>query len=278
MVKLAVALGAMLLSGAASAAPESLSKVNTDKGEVLLEVLGTGVSTTKIVKVSTFCDLRVNAWEKDEATKLLKKAEQDLANGMRAAGVNSAILDFSAPSKMGSDRSGFAAATAADAAVAGAAAAAKDAAIDDVAATEEYVDNSAIQYNNSRRVGVSTGSATTMQAARAVMSEFGCEEDYQFVRRPIFELADPGPAKAKATTAAIAMAKAQAEIYAAALNMKVVRMLRVSETGAIREFFGPESDFLMQEMRNDGNRGALLSNDVPVNASISVDFVLGPKS
>jgi hypothetical protein len=281
MVKSAVALGAMLLSGAASAAPESLAKVNTDKGEVLLEVLGTGVSTTKIVKVSTFCDLRVNAWEKDEATKLLKKAEQDLANGMRAAGVNSAILDFSAPSKMGSDRSGFAAATAAaaaDAAVAGAAAAATDAAIDDVAATEEYVDNSAIQYNNSRRVGVSTGSATTMQAARAVMSEFGCEEDYQFVRRPIFELADPGPAKAKATTAAIAMAKAQAEIYAAALNMKVVRMLRVSETGAIREFFGPESDFLMQEMRNDGNRGALLSNDVPVNASISVDFVLGPKS
>jgi hypothetical protein len=278
MVKSAIALGAMLVSGAALAAPESLSKVDTDKGEVLLEVLATGVSTAKILKVSTVCDLLVNAWEKDEAAKLLKKAEQDLAKGMRAAGVGSAVLDFSAPSKMASQRADYATAVATEAAVAGAVAAVKDAAIDDVAATEEYVDNAATQYSNSRRVGVSTGSGTDMQAARAVMAEFGCEEDYQFVRRPKIELADAAAAKAKATTSAIAMAKAQAESYAAALNMKVVRMLRVSETGAIREFFGPESEFIMQEMRNEGSRWALLSNDVPVNASLSVDFVLGPKN
>jgi hypothetical protein len=278
VVKSAIALGALVLSGAALAAPESLGKVDTDKGEVLLEVLATGVSTAKIVKVSTVCDLQVNAWEKDEAAKLLKAAQQNLATGMRAAGVGSAVLDFSAPAKMANQRTEYATAVAADAAVAGAVAAAKDAAIDDVAATEEYVDNSAIQYSNSRRIGVSTGSATDMQSARAVMAEFGCEEDYQFVRRPKIELADAAAAKAKATTSAISMAKAQAENYAAALNMKVVRMLRVSETGAIREFFGPESEFIMQEMRNDNSRGALLSNDVPVNASLSVDFVLGPKS
>lgn len=117
-----------------------------------------------------------------------------------------------------------------------------------------------------------------MQAGRAVMSEFGCEEDYQFVRRPDIELANPAAAKAKATTAALAAAKAQAENYAAALNMRVVRMLRVSETGAIREFLGPESDFIMQDMRNDRDRRASMLDDAPITASLSVDFVLGPKN
>jgi hypothetical protein len=280
MVKPALALGAILLSGAALAAPESLTKVHTDKGEVLLEVLATGVSVTKITKISTYCDIRASAPEKDEAAKLLKKNQQDLANGMQAAGLNSAILDFSAPSIMIGDRNEFAAAAGAAAAAAvaaGAAAAVEDAAITDIATNEGDNYRPRPMFNNSRRVGVSMSLATDMQAARAVMSEFGCEEDYQFVRRPLIELADPGAAKAKATTAAIATARAQAENYAATLNMKVVRMLRVSEAGAIREFFGPESDFIMQDMRNDRDRRAPISNEVPVSASISVDFVLGPK-
>jgi subtilisin family serine protease len=284
MVKSALALCAIFCSGAALAAPESLSKVRTDKGEVLLEVLATGVSVTKITKISTYCDIRVSAPEKDEAAKLLKKTEQDLANGMQAAGLNSAILDFSAPSIISGDRNEFAAAAAAGAAAtavaaAGAAAAAAvgDAAINDTASNEGDYYRPRPMFNNTRRVGVSTSSATDIQAARAVMSEFGCEEDYQFVRRPLIELADPSAAKSKATTAAIATAKAQAENYAAALDMKVVRMLRVSEAGAIREFLGSESDFIMQDMRNDRDRRTPVSNEVPVSASISIDFVLEPK-
>lgn len=267
MVKSALALGAILASGPLFAAPESLSKVDTDKGEVLLEVLATGIATAKIIKVSTFCDIRANASTKDEATKLMRIEEQKLLAGIRAAGLNAAIIDFSAPSTMNSAQYEVAA---------DAAAAAADAAAG--AVSGDYGSHKRPVVGLSHRVGVSTGSAIDMQIARGVFAEFGCEEDYQMVRRPNVELADPAGAKAKATTAAIATAKAQAENYAAALNLRVVRMLRVSETGAIREFLGPESEIVMQEMRNDRDRRASLSNDVPISASISVDFVLGPKN
>lgn len=272
MVKPALALGAMLLSGAALAAPESLVKVNTYKGEVLLEVLATGTSTTKIIKVSTYCDLRVNAAGKDEAAKALTKAEQSLSNGLRAVGLDAAVLDFSLPTTMNVDQ-GFAASEVA-AYAADAAAALSDAATDAV----ESLANAKTMVILTRRVGISTASVIDMQAARAVFSESGCEEDYRMIRQPNVELAQPAAAKAKATTAAIAAAKAQAENYASALNMRVVRMLRVSETGAIREFLGSESDFILQEMRNDRDRRAPITDDVPISASISVDFVLGPKS
>lgn len=104
MVKSILALSAILASGVALAAPESLSKVNTDSGEILLEVVATGVSTTKITKVSTFCDLRATASDRAEAATALKKAQQDLANGMRSAKLSTVILDFAAPSKTNGDQ------------------------------------------------------------------------------------------------------------------------------------------------------------------------------
>ncbi len=276
MVKLGLALGAALLSGATLAAPESLVKVNTDKGEVLLEVLATGTSTAKIVKISTYCELRVNGSNKDEAAKLLAKQEQAFLNGMQAAGLGTVALDFSTPATLKTD--GYyevsVAATSAAVAAANVAAYASE-------ATTEATESSAEKVSTvglSRRVGVSSASVIDMQEARSVFNEFGCDEDYQMIRRPNIQLADESGAKAKATTAAVATAKAQAENYAAALNMRVVRMLRVSETGAIREFLGPESDFIMQEMRNERDRRGPVSNDVPITASISVDFVLGPKN
>ena len=78
MVRTAIALGAVLLSGAAFAAPESLSKVDTDKGEVLLEVQATGVAVSKIVNASTACDLRVWGKDKTDAQKKMKQKQADM--------------------------------------------------------------------------------------------------------------------------------------------------------------------------------------------------------
>jgi hypothetical protein len=59
--------------------------------------------------------------------------------------------------------------------------------------------------------------------------------------------------------------------------MKVVGMIRVSETGMIKEFLGAESEYWMQELRNEMNRYRQVDDEVPISANILVDFVLGPK-
>jgi len=52
------------------------------------------------------------------------------------------------------------------------------------------------------------------------------------VRGPQFSLADPGPAERLARRAAVEAARLEAETYAEALNMRVSRVLRVSERGS----------------------------------------------
>lgn len=51
------------------------------------------------------------------------------------------------------------------------------------------------------------------------------------IQGPRFSLADPKPAQKAARQSAVAAAREQAETYAAALGMRVVRVLRVSEHG-----------------------------------------------
>jgi hypothetical protein len=282
MVRFAIALGAVLLSGAALAAPESLTKVDTDKGEILLEVQANGSALARIIKVSTICELRVSGSSKEDAQKLLKTTQNDLRSAFSKNGLSTAKLDFSAVPAM--NKSEYAAAMAASVdyaadAAATAAEAAADAVAEGAAAAGAMAADAPLepQITLTQNVGISAGSASEMQLAKAIFEEGGCNEDYRMARRPDIVLSEPDAAKAKATAEALQSAKMQAEHYAAALKMKVVRMLRVSESGAIREFLGSESEFIMREMSNDRLRGTPLSNDVPVTASIAVDFVLGPK-
>ena len=265
MVKASLALGALMLSGAVLAAPESLSKVDTAGGEILLEVQSNGMATAKIVKVSTTCVLRVSAANKTQAEGRLK-AEQDLMKGRFQSNLATATLDFAAPpTPVGRYEVIDVVEVAPAMAAAG-----------DVAFVQEE-DQGKPQVSLSKTVGISVKSASDMVLARTIMAESNCDEDYQNVRRPNIETADPSAAQFEAKAKAITAAKKQAEDYAAALGMRVVRIIRVSETGAIKEFLGPEADFVLQEMRGDRNRQKQVSNEMPVTASIAVDFVLGPK-
>jgi uncharacterized protein YggE len=55
------------------------------------------------------------------------------------------------------------------------------------------------------------------------------------VRGPDFSLSDPAPAQRDARRAAVAAARTQADEYAAALGMRVSRVLRVSERGTFQQ-------------------------------------------
>ncbi len=269
MVKSVLALSVLLFSSAAIAAPESLNKVDTKNGEILLEVTAIGASSAKIIKVSTTCDMKVTAQSKSEAMAMLNKQQDDLANALRNAGLASAKLDFSAPEILTTDLYSPAAAAA------GAAAAAAMEATDAGTVSTDDAAKPFVTYT--RRVGISTSLATEMQVVRGLLPQYVCEEDYRAVRNTIIELANPEAAKTAASKLAVASAQKQAENYAAALNLRVVRLLRISEVSAIREFLGSESEALLREMRNDRDRQNSVTNELPVSASISADFVLGPK-
>lgn len=277
MVKSAISLAALLASTALIAAPESLSKVDTTKGEILLEVQANGAVMSRIVKVTIACDLGASGSTKAEAEQTLQKAQQVMRGNYDAAGLAAANLDFSAPSIRANEYDYPEEAAAANAAAAGAAAdAAADRAADVVRASIDD-DRLQIRVVRKQRVAISVGSMADMEMARSLFAESNCNEDYSSTRRPNIVLADVENAKIKATTMAVDSAKAQAELYAAALGKRVVRIIRVSESGAIKEFLGAESEFILQEMRGDRNRQQPVSNEMPVTASIAVDFVLGPK-
>jgi uncharacterized protein len=274
MVKSALALSAILFSGTALAAPESLSKVDTAKGEILLEIQANGVVMAKITNISIACDLIANGSTKAQAEQALEKMKQAMRQNFDAAGLDSATLDFSA-SATDTNSYGYAV-EAADAA------ATATAVSDAAAAAGEAVTTSPDDFENPRfgrkqRVIISSGLMAEVEMARSLFAESRCDEDYGSTRRPNIVLSDVEVAKSSATVKAIEAAKAQAERYASALGKRVVRIIRVSETGAIREFLGAEADFFREEMGGSRNRQQPVNNAMPVTASISVDFVLGPK-
>lgn len=279
MVKSVIALGALFASTALMAAPESLSKVDTAKGEILLEIQANGVVMAKITNISIACDLIANGSTKAQAEQALEKMKQAMRQNFDAAGLGSATLDFSA-SATNTDSYGYAV-EAADAAAAGAAAAAT-AASDAAAVAGEAVTTSQDGFENPRfgrkqRVVISSALMAEVELARSLLNESRCDEDYGSNRRPNIVLDDVEGAKSSATAKAIESAKTQAERYASALGKRVVRIIRISETGAIREFLGAEADFFREEMGGSRNRQQPVNNEMPVTASISMDLVLGPK-
>lgn len=273
MVKLAIALCTLSVSTAALAAPESLSKVDTSKGEILLEVQASGTAMRRVSKVSSNCNLRASGESKEKALAALKKEQATLKDGFAKAGLGAAALDFTAPPSV--NDYDYPMTIEVEEAVEEAAAAA-DAAVE-AAGEAAYERKRRPSVTYTQRIGVSVTSMTAMEQARALMSESGCDEDYRSVRRPDIEIADAATGKTEATANAIKAARAQADNYAAALGMKVVGMIRISETGMIKEFLGAESEFWMQEIRAEMNRNRPLTNEVPISANVLVDFVLGPK-
>jgi hypothetical protein len=266
MVKAVIALCALSVSSLALAAPESLSKVDTSKGQILLEVQASGTAMRRISKVSSACTLRGSGETKEEALAALMTEQSALKDGFAKAGLGSAALDFSAPPSANMNE--YPMVMEVEEAVDVAAEAAGEA---------SYKRKARPSVSYTQSVGISATSMTAMEQARAVMSETGCDEDYRSTRRPEIEIADVATGKTEATANAIKAARAQADNYANALGMKVVGMIRVSETGMIKEFLGAESEYWMQELRNEMNRYRQVDDEVPISANILVDFVLGPK-
>jgi hypothetical protein len=175
----------------------------------------------------------------------------------------------------------------AGAAVEAAAAAAMDAAAeaDTAAASDTAVAGAVVaaqkepdeKYQFSQIVRISAASTADYALGLAVAKEVGCEEVYSSSRNPDIQLVDADGGSRAAIANAMDDARKQADIYAATLNMRVVRILRVSNVGMIKELFGTEVDKIMSEMLMGRNRDSWKNDSFPINKSVMIDFALGPK-
>jgi uncharacterized protein YggE len=95
------------------------------------------------------------------------------------------------------------------------------------------------------------------------------------VAGPVYTLSDEAPARAAAKADAIAKARQQADAYARTLNMRVGRILRVSERGSPNVFSVQQMQGWMQEMMGKSGPD---DGRVETTVTVSVDFALVPGS
>ncbi|WP_166040001.1 SIMPL domain-containing protein [Sphingosinicella sp. YJ22] len=114
-------------------------------------------------------------------------------------------------------------------------------------------------------------------AAAEALADALREDDDARVVGPTFSVSDETPAQRRASADAIAVARAEADNYAAALGMRVERVVRVTERMGF-DFM----DLLMSERQRRGPSalGRLPEEDgadIPVVAYVGVDFALVPR-
>jgi len=92
------------------------------------------------------------------------------------------------------------------------------------------------------------------------------------VEGPRFLLSDPAAAQAEARKAAVAAARAQAESYAAAVGMRLGRMLRVQEGGYTGDGVG---DIVITGTLL--RKSSLAPGEIETRITVTIDFALVPR-
>ncbi|HZF95823.1 MAG TPA: SIMPL domain-containing protein [Allosphingosinicella sp.] len=99
------------------------------------------------------------------------------------------------------------------------------------------------------------------------------------VGEPAYSLDDDSVARRQARADAIRRARADADAYAATMNMRIVRVLRVTERGGfdfMSAMFGNENLLVRQMEGRMGGRGSS-GSQIETVALIGVDFALAPR-
>jgi uncharacterized protein YggE len=259
----------------------------------LLEVQATGVNKQKATKFLASCTLVGKGKTEALATSDLATQKDDLVKRLKARGIDRVTIDFSGLPTLamqedygpgGKYGDAYAVSTTAADAAAGAATAAGDAATAGAAveAAVAAVKEPEKVFALTQFLPVTLTSIKAYNDANFVISQSTCSgNEYAYMGYPRFgsaiEIADRPAAQRAAKNQALVDAKVQADAYAAAMGLKVLRLVRVSESSALKEILGPEAN-IYQDLWNEyrGSRGAV-ADEVSVSVSIWVDYVLGPK-
>lgn len=266
LVGLAVSLAlAACLAGSAAIAATPVATQALAPEEVLVEVGAIGTATTRADLATINVRVRAAAATDEGAAAALRARLQRIVVAARQAGVPVAGIGQTEPDAMPDDVAfDIDANMATDAQTA-------------AGETPPRTAPAPPQRHVTAMVTVNVTDIARVPAVRAALVRAYGDEgtEYGNVSEPVFTLVNADAARRAARAQALASVRADAEAYAAALNLRVARMVRVSERtgidlipqlvtgpGALRRVFGPEV-----------NHGP----DIVTVLVLGADFVLAPR-
>ena len=242
------------------------------QGEVLLEVNAIGVASARADRATLMFTIR-GTGESDAAAQADAEGKiRDIRALLRAQGILEADIRIEPPSASGGDP--------ADQAMAAATAAMNDAAA--AAQREAGMPASAsgqLPPPNDRPAASSAAAAEvvvrSIDRLPAIMAQLN-QHSVNLLQGATYALSDDSGPRRQARLQAMEKARANAETYASALNMRVVRVLRVTERRGMDVMALAASDRSLGGLLGfSGGRGNRA--EVPSVAVIGVDFALAPR-
>lgn len=259
-------------------------------GEVLLQLQQNTTLLEPIGSIDISCRLSASGANESAALLALAKKRTALTQQLSKSGIAaSAIIDTGEP-ELTNDYD-TAANAAADAAVeaaadaANAAAAAADAADAAGSAAKTMVTPSAYQPTKKATQSFSFrfNSYSQVESAMNMGQSIECGR-YNGYRGRLDGVSvkpvDPEGASRRLQQQSMLDARKRADVYAAAMNMKVLRIQRVSEVSELSNVLGPDmpKEFFREAMTGrQGVESNLKKNKVELTEGLFIDFVLGPK-
>jgi hypothetical protein len=232
-----------------AAADSPISLPPLAPGEVLLEVGAIGVATSPATSATLTVTIMVEGETEEQARRLADAALARVVAAARAAGVAAADIDSSAAdaSTMSTDLYN---------------------------ATYAMGDNglgaTSMSYANAGAV-IQMRNPAALPALRRTLSGI----EHVSVGEPDYRLDDDSAARRTARSDALRRARADADAYAASMNMRVVRVLRVTERGGtdfMSMLFG-EPQVVREFEPGRTNR----NGQVQTLAVLGVDYALAPR-
>jgi len=255
MVLAAAMLAASSLVAPPAAADSPVSLPQLAPGEVLLEVNAVGIARSPATSATITVNVTGRGASEADARRALDAEVRRISASARAAGASQADIEVT-PTGSGEQMDDMM-----NVDLGGEGAASEQS--DEQPRRHYASSNVVIRLSNPRRA------ADLHQAVQG-------REDVT-ASSPDYELADERPARRTARAEAIQNARADAESYAAALGMRIVRILRVTERTGL-DFVGmalSESNTAMRTFR--GLERSRADAQVETYVLTGVDFVLAPR-
>jgi len=253
-VILAWATATALFAGVPAAADSPAVLPPLAPGEVLLETSGLGIVRTPATSATLIANISVEAASEAEARRMAAAALERVVAAARAAGA--AAADIERGEIEVSRAPGYGGMNIVDT---------------DMMNAADFMDSGETHYASAAvtiRLRSPAGAAALERTIDSI--------EHATSGVPSYELADDSAARRAARAEALRRARIDAETYAASVNMRVARILRITERAGLDLMpLAVTETNAMRELEGAG-RGSR-DGQVPTYAVVGVDFALAPR-
>jgi len=244
---------------AAADSPVSLAPLAP--GEVLLEVSGVGIARTPATSATLTATVAANGDTEAEARRSAMTALQRINAAARAAGIAAADIDAGAVQVSTDPYASYSEAM-------------YENTVSDMNASDAMMNMTAVPgHTATASVSIrfrSPAAAAPLQRTLAALENVTAGE-------PAYQLDDDSAARRTARAEAVRKARVDAETYAATMNMRVARVLRVTErTGLDLLALGlTENSTILREVQ--GLERQMRDGQIGTYAIVGIDYALAPR-